>query len=169
MYDFSKVDVLIVESTQEMFKLFKMVLTTLGVPAKNIDAAYSQDEGYRKFERKNHDLIISDWLENPTAGIKLIKEIRTNKNSPNKFVPIIMSAGSGHESRVIRSRDVGVNEYLVKPFSAASLAKRITRVIETPRPYVVSTTYTGPDRRVKQMEIEFEDRRKETQQVEVEH
>ena len=167
-YDFSKVNILVVESTSEMFKLFKMVFSALNVPVQNIHAVYSAEEGFNKFVASNHDLIITDWMENPDTGIRLVRKIRMDKKSPNQYVPIIMSAGSGHESRVIRSRDAGVSEYLVKPFSAGALAMRITRVVERPRPFVVSTNYIGPDRRVKDVDFEGEDRRVETQEVVVE-
>lgn len=167
-YDFSNVNVLVVESSPEMFKLFKTVLAMLSVPESNIHAAYSDTEGFQSFCSSKYDIVITDWLENPDHGIKLIKAIRTHENSPNRYVPIIMTAGSGHLSRVIRSRDAGVSEYLVKPFAADTLAKRITRVIEKPRPFVLSDAYTGPDRRVKAVPYDGEDRRKTNQRIEQE-
>ncbi len=160
-YDFSYVGVLVVESTREMYNLFKDVLRMLEVPERNIEAAFSCEEGYQKFVKKNHDLIITDWLQNPDRGVSLTKMIRTSENSPNPYVPIIMTAGSGHYSRVITSRDAGVSDYLVKPFAAADLAHRIARVIEHPRPFVICAAYAGPDRRVRVMPFDGPERRKE--------
>ncbi len=165
-YNFSNVKVLIVESSQEMFKLFKNVLAMLEVPERNIDAAYSYEEAFKKYCNKRHDIVITDWLDNPDSGILLIKDIRMHAKSPNKFVPIIMTAGSGHFSRVIKSRDCGVSEYLVKPFAANSLAMRLTRVIENPRPFVMSDNYTGPERRIKDHAFEGKNRRVAEQSVE---
>ncbi|MAS88111.1 MAG: response regulator [Micavibrio sp.] len=165
-YDFSKVNVLVVESTAEMFKLFKNVLAMLEVPDRNIHSAYSKDEGFEKFCSQRHDIVITDWLDNPDTGIELVKKIRTDDKSPNKFVPIIMTAGSSHLTRVLKSRDSGVSEYLVKPFAADALATRLTRVIEKPRPFVISKTYTGHDRRVKTLPFKGEDRRKEKLEIE---
>jgi len=165
-YDFSKVNVLIVESTQEMYRLFKDVLVMLDVPERNIDSAFSCEEGFERFCTGEYDLIITDWLQSPDKGIELIGQIRTNPKSPNHFAPVIMTAGSGHLSRVIKSRDIGVSDYLVKPFAAADLAKRIERVVEKPRPFVVSPSYTGPDRRLRAKEIKGKDRRVEKPEVE---
>ncbi|MDX1922463.1 MAG: response regulator [Alphaproteobacteria bacterium] len=159
-YNFSKVSVLVVESSREMFNLFKGVLKMLEVPDRNLHAAYSPEEAIERFTKINHDLIITDWLQNPDRGIILTKSIRMNAKTGNRFVPIIMTAGSGHKNRVIRARDAGISEYLVKPFSADGLATRITRVIEKPRPFVVSENYVGPDRRVRVELFEGEDRRK---------
>lgn len=133
----------------------------LSVPDTNIESAYSAEEGFDKFLKRKHDIVITDWLENPDKGIELLKNIRQMEDSPNIFVPVIMTAGSGHLSRVLKSRDAGVSEYLVKPFAADALATRITRVIENPRPFVISEGYTGPERRIRQKDIDFEDRRKE--------
>ena len=148
-YNFTNVNVLVVESSVAMFQLVKGVLHLLSVPDKNIHSAYTIEEGFSKFCSGNHDLIIPDWLQNPDRGIHLTRMIRTHKDSPNPYVPIIMTAGSGHLSRVIKARDVGVSEYLVKPFSAKSLSERIVRVIEKPRVFVISPNYTGPERRTK--------------------
>ena len=148
-YDFSNVNVLVVESSVAMFQLVKGVLHLLSVPDKNVHSAYTIDEGFEKFRSLNHDLIIPDWLQNPDRGIHLTRMIRTHKDTPNPYVPIIMTAGSGHYSRVIKARDAGVSEYLVKPFSAKALADRIVRIIEKPRVFVVSASYTGPERRIK--------------------
>lgn len=160
-YDLSNISVLVVESTREMYQLFKTVLTMLGTPAKNIYSAYSSEEGFERFVAKRHDIVITDWLQSPDKGIELITNIRRHPTSPNIYVPIIMTAGSGHYTRVVKSRDAGVTEYLVKPFSAADLAQRFTRVIEKPRAFVVSKTYVGPERRAKTLPYEGPDRRQE--------
>lgn len=138
----------------------------LSVPDKNIESAYSAEEGFDKFLKRKHDIVITDWLENPDKGIELLKNIRQMEESPNIFVPVIMTAGSGHLSRVLKSRDAGVSEYLVKPFAADALATRITRVIENPRPFVISDGYSGPERRIRQKDIDFPDRRKEKPPIE---
>ncbi|MBL1147534.1 MAG: response regulator [Pseudomonadota bacterium] len=164
-YELDTVKVLVVESSTPLFQLFQGVLRLLGVPEINVFPAYSKQEGFEKFVRGNHDLLIIDWMGVPDQGIQLVREIRTNPRSPNPFVPILMTAGSGHERRVFLSRDNGVSDYLVKPFSAKDLASRIERLIEKPRPFVHFTDeegnlgYVGPDRRLKEKPFEGYDRR----------
>ncbi len=146
-YNFKNVRILIVESSPELFDLFRAVLKMFSVPERNVESAYSMEEGFEKFAGGNHDMVIIDWLQTPDRGVELAKKIRMNNRSPNPFVPIIMTAGSGHENRVVHARDAGVSEYLVKPFTAKTLAKKIERVVEMPRQFVVSEYYIGPDRR----------------------
>jgi len=164
-YDFKSVRVLVVESSPPLFQLIKGVLGLFGVSDMNVDSAFTVEEGFEKFVRKNHDLLIVDWMDTPDSGIRLVRKIRTHADSPNPFVPILMTAGSGHSNRVIKSRDAGVTDYLVKPFSAQMLAKRIEHIVEKPRPFVFFTDdngepgYVGPDRRTKQQPYEGEERR----------
>ena len=158
-YDFRNTTVLVVESSPPVFEILRDVLGLFTVPQKNIFSAYTMDEGFRKFCADNHDLVIVDWMENPNTGIRLTHQIRTNKESPNRYVPILMTAGSGHANKVVRARDVGISGYLVKPFSAKKLAEKIERIIEHPRPFIVHSSFFGPDRRIKQVPFEGPDRR----------
>ncbi len=164
-YELDAVKVLVVESSTPLFRMFQGVLHLLGVPEANVYPAYSKREGFEKFVRENHDLLIIDWMDEPDHGIQLVREIRTDPRSPNPFVPILMTAGSGHARRVFLSRDCGVSDYLVKPFSANDLAQRIERIIEKPRPFVYyveesgAPGYVGPDRRRKTTSYNGQDRR----------
>lgn len=147
-YDFRKIKVLVVDCQPSIYELLKGVLNAFTVPQKNIFPAFTVEEAFDKFRIVNHHLIIIDWLENPNDAVNLARMVRTHKKSPNPFVPIIMTAGSSHEKRVLRARDAGISEYLVKPFTAGALAERITRVVEDQKAFVISESYTGPDRRI---------------------
>lgn len=147
-YDFKNIKVLVVESSQHVLALLEDVLTVFTIPRDNISAASTTEEGFTKFCAENHDLIIVDWIEDPESGIQLTHKIRAEKASPNPYVPILMTAGSGHENRVIKARDMGVSGYLVKPFQARELAQKIELIIEKPRPFIVHSSFIGPDRRV---------------------
>jgi two-component system chemotaxis response regulator CheY len=147
-YDFKSIKVLIVESSPHVLALLEDVLSIFTIPRNNISSASTTEEGFKKFCAENHDLVIVDWIEDPTSGIQLTHNIRSGKVSPNPYVPVLMTAGSGHENRVIKARDMGVSGYLVKPFVAKDLAQKIEIIIEKPRPFIVHSSFVGPDRRV---------------------
>ncbi|MGY4503815.1 hypothetical protein ACVWYH_007772 [Bradyrhizobium sp. GM24.11] len=46
-----------------------------------------------------------------------------------------------------RARCAGVTEFLAKPISAKGLYQRILNVVASPRPFIKTKTYFGPDRR----------------------
>jgi len=158
-YDFKDVRVLVVETSPPLFELVRGVLTFFTVPEDSIHSAYNVDEAYARFASDNHDLVIVDWLQNPDRGLTFTRRLRMDSTSPNPFVPILMMAGSGHQNRVIKARDAGVPDYLVKPFTARALSQKIEHIVEHPRSFVLAETYTGPDRRRKNMKFDHPDRR----------
>jgi hypothetical protein len=48
---------------------------------------------------------------------------------------------------VTAARDAGVTEFLAKPISAKGLYERIVNVVASPRPFIKTKSYFGPDRR----------------------
>ena len=161
-YDFKNIKVLVVESSPHVLALLEDVLTIFTIPRKNISSANTMEDGFKKFCAENHDLVIVDWIEDPNSGIQLTHQIRAEKLSPNHFVPVLMTAGSGHENKVIKARDMGVSGYLVKPFLAKELAQKIETIIEKPRPFIVHSTFIGPDRRVNKKPYANSERRQTT-------
>lgn len=145
-----RISILVVEDTIPMRKLLVSVLESLGVG--KIYTADHADTGYAMFQKHNPDIVISDWLMQPSDGMALIRQIRLNPKSPNKLVPIIMVTGYSSMGRVKEARDMGVTEFLVKPFTANDLAKRIAYVVNRPRDFIETPRYFGPDRRRKNLE-----------------
>ena len=82
-------------------------------------------------------------------GLALTKLIRTSPQSPDKTIPIIMMTGYGSPHKISAARDMGVTEFLVKPFSAVDISKRIMNIIKSPRDFIITPQYAGPDRRRK--------------------
>ena len=128
-----------------MRKLLVSVLENLGI--KNIITAPDGDKGFELFIKHNSDIILTDWLMEPTDGIQLTREIRKNPMSPNRMVPIVLVTGYSAWERVEEARDSGVTEFLVKPFTANDLARRVAHVINSPRDFIETQDFFGPDRR----------------------
>lgn len=70
-------------------------------------------------------------------------------HNPDKTVPIVMMTGYGSPSKISSARDFGVTEFLVKPFSAVDISRRILNIIKSPRNFIITPNYAGPDRRRK--------------------
>jgi DNA-binding response OmpR family regulator len=93
------------------------------------------------------DIVIVDLNMFPIDGLEFTQMIRTAVDSPFPFVPIIMMTGHTERTKVTAARDSGVNELVAKPISAKTLLDRIVAVIDRPRSFVKTATYTGPCRR----------------------
>lgn len=146
-YKFEGIKILVVEDNKPMLELTKSILHTFGIT--NIYTALNGDEGFELFCRVNPDLVLVDWMMQPSDGIVMTKNIRNHPRSPNQFVPVILMTGFSEKKRVFIARDAGITEFLVKPFNARGLYKRIVQTIEKPRPYIRSEGFFGPDRRRK--------------------
>ena len=87
------------------------------------------------------------------------RKVRTDLDSPNTFVPIIMLTAYAEKSRVEMARDSGVTEFCVKPVTATELYRKVCAVINTPRSFVRTKMYFGPDRRRRNTDFDGRERR----------
>ena len=141
-----------------MRSLITSVLRVLG--AQSIREASDGGAALQVMKVAAPDIILVDWEMQPIDGLEFVKLVRRSEDSPNPFVSMIMLSGHSEHNRVLEARDAGVNEFVVKPISANSLFKRIQEVIESPRPFVKSENYFGPDRRRHEFPYPRAERRK---------
>ena len=139
--------VLIIEDIQPMRELTSAVLKAQGIGT--ISYASDGEKGYDIYCNHRPDIIVTDWQMPNMDGLSLTKFIRTSPQSPDKTVPIVMMTGYGSPAKISAARDYGVTEFLVKPFSAVDISKRILNIIKSPRDFIITPNYAGPDRRRK--------------------
>jgi CheY-like chemotaxis protein len=137
--------VLIADDDRRIALIVRKVLESLGF--NNIHTARDGTQALQLLRSEKIDMIITDWQMSPMDGISLVKYLRTMDESPNRFIPIIMLTGNADKINVETARDVGVTEFVVKPFSAKTLCNRILLLIENPRSFIMSRSFSGPDRR----------------------
>jgi DNA-binding response OmpR family regulator len=141
----SGIHIMIVEDDRITRRLLHDLLKILGFTNVHIEPNGRAALDYISYNPV--DIIICDWKMAPMDGIELTRAVRTELSGGKRFTPIIMLTGKADERDVIEARDSGVTEYLIKPFSADTLFSRIKIVADNPRGFVMSTGYTGPDRR----------------------
>jgi CheY-like chemotaxis protein len=156
-YDLTSVRVLVVDDDEEMRRLLRKILRTIGV-VETMTATNGVD-ALDAMRRETVDIVITDWSMTPIDGVELIRRIRDLENSPLPFVPVILLTAYAEPARVAKARDAGVNEVLVKPVSPKALYDRLVHIIENPRSFVRTKAYFGPDRRRKDRPIEGPNRR----------
>jgi two-component system, chemotaxis family, chemotaxis protein CheY len=112
-----------------------------------ITYAKSGNETIRALRENEVHVVVTERNLNDADGLELVRSVRAGKHPQHRSVPIIMLSGLAEEEDVIAARDAGINEYLAKPFSSKMLYSRIEQIVDKPRNFLVSETYTGPDRR----------------------
>lgn len=144
-YDLSGLQILVIDDNMHMRRLVKNILSALGI--RNVRDAEDGADALKVLNTFDADIVIVDWQMEPIDGIEFTKMVRTSEDSPNIYVPIIMLTGHTEVNRVFTARDAGINEFLAKPVSAKKIYQRIVAILESPRQFIRTASYFGPDRR----------------------
>lgn len=140
-----KLKVLVVDDNTHMTKIVKTILR--GFDVKDLFDATNVEDAIDLFMGTTIDLVITDLAMEPQNGCDLTRWIRTAHESPNTFTPIIMLTAYAERSKVEAARDAGVTEFCAKPVTALELYRKVCYVINSPRSFVRTSVYFGPDRR----------------------
>ena len=93
------------------------------------------------------DLCLLDAEIGPLDAVAFVRRVRAAESNRHAELQLIMMIGHANTRRVIQARDAGVDEFVVKPISARGLHSRLLSLVDNPRLFVRSRSYTGPDRR----------------------
>lgn len=95
----------------------------------------------------NPDLIIVDAELAGGDACSLVKAIRQDGLGTNPFIPIIVTSWESSAERVRQLIDSGADGLLLKPASISAIQHHINLIIHKRRPFIVTSSYIGPDRR----------------------
>ena len=140
-----RLKVLVVDDNLHMINVIKTIMR--GFEVKDFFDASNAMDAFNIIRTSPVDLIITDFAMEPVNGCDLTRLIRTAEDSPNHFVPIIMLTAYAEKSKVEQARDAGVTEFCAKPVTATELYRKVCSVINTPRSFIRTNVYFGPDRR----------------------
>jgi CheY-like chemotaxis protein len=140
-----RLKVLVVDDNLHMINVIKTIMR--GFEVKDFFDASNASDAFNVIRNSPVDLIITDFAMEPVNGCDLTRLIRTAEDSPNHFVPIIMLTAYAEKSKVEQARDAGVTEFCAKPVTATELYRKVCSVINTPRSFIRTNVYFGPDRR----------------------
>jgi CheY-like chemotaxis protein len=143
--EFSRLRFLVIDDNAHMRRLVRTLLHGFG--ARDVYEAEDGAAGLEAFTHYVPDIIITDWAMPIFDGIELTQMIRQPGANANPYVAIIMLTGHSEKKRVTAARDAGITEFLAKPISAKGLYERIVNVVASPRPFIKTGNYFGPDRR----------------------
>jgi two-component system, chemotaxis family, chemotaxis protein CheY len=144
---FSRLRILVVDDNDFMRRLYRDLLQAIGFRAENIKDATDGRTAIQHLTEYNCDLAICDINMKPMNGKKFTRYIRSDANSPDPYLPIIICTGHTELIHIANARDAGANEILSKPVTGAALYARLQAVVESPRPFIITQEFVGPDRR----------------------
>jgi len=94
------------------------------------------------------DVVVTAWDMTTVDGVALTLRIRAGEAGESyRKVPVILVTDRGRFSDIDRARSAGVDEFVQRPFSTTTLLQRVRAAQSRRRDFVESTRYTGPCRR----------------------
>ncbi len=159
-YNLKDLKVLIVDDNRFMLRVLHHCLESMNVG--EIVMARSGTDALGKLRDRQIDLIITDIEMDHGDGLELIKTIRKDQRLADPLLPVIVLSANTIRKVILQARDAGMTEFLAKPISAKALYRRIVSIIESPRNFVRTRTYFGPDRRRRQDPLYMGDKRRRT-------
>ncbi len=92
----------------------------------SVDTVISANEALELIERREYDVLVSDYQMPTKDGIQLLKEIRGTGNS----IPFIIFTGKGREEVAIEALNAGADFYLQKGGQPASQFAELANMIK---------------------------------------
>jgi CheY-like chemotaxis protein len=147
--NFKSVTTLVVDRDRYTRSLICQMLRGFGVGRiESVDTgAAAQD-----YIRENFvDLCIIEASLPDMSGAELIHWVRREMKEPARFMPILVLTGYTQQKLISESRDAGSNLVVKKPVSAQVLFDRVGWIAKTPRAYIETSDFVGPDRRFREI------------------
>ena len=128
--------ILVVDDDPVLSELVSYILRAEGYEAV---VANDGEDGLRKFQATQPDLVVLDVTMPEMDGFEVCKRIRTVASTP-----IIMLTAQGSEDAIVRGLDIGADDYVTKPFQLKPFMARVRanlRRVNAPQPQYGKVTY----------------------------
>lgn len=139
---------LLLQSNPFMRSILVSLLRDAGT--QEVHVAHDAEFAFESLAARMPSVLVSDWNEHDTPvedRLRLVRRIRETQGAPFQQTPIIMISQPRSRREIELARDAGVTEFIITPVAPITLQQRLSAVIESPRDFVESPRFTGPDRR----------------------
>ena len=158
--NFKGVTTLLVDRDRYTRSLIAQMLRGFGVGG--IEAVDTGEAAMKYVKEHFVDLLIVEADLPDMRCSDFIKWVRRENKEPLRFVPILVLNGYTQMRLISAVRDAGANIVVKKPVSAQTMFDRVAWIARTPRAYIETPDFVGPDRRFKEITPPSGDYRRET-------
>lgn len=142
---FDHVEVLFIDPDSIYRQAIFNMLRSLGI--RKIQQGTTLQEIRQAFLISNPDLIISDANLSDGDFCQFVNGLRHHNVGSNPFMPILALTADPTGELVKKIINSGSDDLLTKPLSQKQLVDRINTLIQSRKPFVVTSDYIGPTRR----------------------
>ncbi len=119
-----KSKILIVDDAVDTVELLEKRFRSEGY---DTEKAFNGEEGLKKVEEYNPDLIVLDVMMPKLDGYQVCQRLKTNENT--KYIPVLMLTAKGEVENKVKGLEIGADDYLPKPFDYKELSARIKSLL----------------------------------------
>lgn len=101
--------ILTVDDSPEMLLMVRASIQTLG---HDVDTANNGLEAWQMLEKKEYDVVVSDWNMPFINGLELVKKIR--EAGFEHYIYIILCTGNDAQGDLVKAIDGGADDYVSK-------------------------------------------------------
>ncbi len=113
--------VLLIDDDRKHSDLLQAYFKRFGI---NLVCAYEADEGFRKLNREDPDLLLLDVMLPGKDGFEICREVRKKS-----AIPIIMLTARGDVIDRVSGLELGADDYVPKPFEPRELVARVQAIL----------------------------------------
>lgn len=144
MSEFTDILPLIVDPDIQSKALLRKLLTAFGVT--RIMSAQATDDALMMLRREKFHIVFLDEAAGPLKPMHFLKMLRRDQHSEDAAVPVVMITAQIDAAKMTAARDAGMNDVISKPVNLPAIERQL-RAALTPRPFIISKNFVGPDRR----------------------
>lgn len=113
--------VLLIDDDKKHSELLQAYFKRFGI---NLSCAAEANEGFKKLQREEPDLLILDVMLPGKDGFEICREVRKTSN-----MPIIMLTARGDVIDRVSGLELGADDYIGKPFEPRELVARVQAIL----------------------------------------
>lgn len=144
-YRFEEARVLVADSMPASREIIKTSLNDIGF--RDLTYYENVDEVREHLETDGADLLVCDAYLAEGETTRLIRDLRDMRQPGDAFLPIITLTWQPTIEVIHRIVNAGTDLILTLPMSVSKMRLAVETLVERRKPFVVTSTYIGPDRR----------------------
>lgn len=145
MFDLSQHRVLIVGGKTHGLMLLRSVLGIAGL-SKTVHVE-DPNRALEMLQTDPFSAVFTSQLSTIADGSPFVIACRRKEGVMNPMIPVFLLKDRTSRRDVEMARDQGVTDIFTAPLSPRTLCDKLKAAFQAPRPFIVSHTFFGPDRR----------------------
>jgi DNA-binding response OmpR family regulator len=123
-----KLTVLVIDDDPVILELLRVNFEIEGL---DVICASDGEEGFRKAQTEQPDIVISDIMMPRRDGLQLLTDLKRDPTTSD--LPVILLSAKAQKTEVQQGLDLGADDYITKPFDPLELIDRLNAVMTRSR------------------------------------